>query len=473
MKYKSIIKLVFCLIPFLLSCEKNDNADIIDIPEGEEKVVGVSLMSANIEKRADSDDPDFEIECIRILAFHSVTGGLRYNSGKIDLNSSPLPFRFEIMTGKYDFVFIANESSVSGNALTLSLDQWTPQSGKVITMLDDETFHYDAFNRNKSLPATSIYQNVTVLGDNDLIYYDTKTNAWIQTGNQINPLWDVEVERLAVRLDIDLIVDEALTDKMTEIRFANLPDKVAFFESKIADNSTICYESGYPQTYSQSSISINDFTKSGPDSEGMYTYHYDRIILPASVFAETDNESKGVTVEVHVSSEPDKPYKGIIGKEIPADYTSPRNIYYKIAGTLMPGSSEYNNFFNLIAAEWSGQTLSGNTGKQRLNVDRIRANISADETTRIHFWSDQQYVMVDETGYTGSSGTTEYNINDLLNGLTGNAAVNLYYNYTSGWGYLDIIVNDNIDLSALGFDKLRIYLNADGLRREIILNIKK
>jgi len=427
-------------------------------------MVEIALKTSNIGRLPAGSDPDYEIKSLRILAFNLHTGRLSFNSGKIDLLSITQPITFEIMTGQYNFIFIANEHSVDNNLLSASLDTWTSTK---FTALDQETFHYNAFSPVKSLPATSVYKNVTITGNRELTYYDPGTNALVNIDNVNNPLWNVEVERLAIRLDLELLIEESVDSDITGIKFANLPDKVPFLSHKILDNSIIYYESGYNETYPLSHISINDFTKTGPDTEGRYKYTLERVILPASVFAESDNAAKAILIEVHRSSDPESPLRQPIGQAVPADYTSPRNVYYKIVGSIGQDATELSTIITPIP--WTEENISGNESEKKLNVEKLSTVISAGNITRIYFWSDQPTVVIDEKGYRGLSGDTEFNVNDVFNNLAGDTAPNLHYDTLSGVGHIDIEMRDDADIT--GLVAVRIYLNASGLRREIILNI--
>jgi len=461
----NIIYILFALYLLLgfSSCQKDNHPATTT---GMGNLVEISLRTANVGRLPVESDPDYEIKSLRILAFNSATGRLNFNSGKMDLLSIPQPVTFQIMTGQYDFVFIANEHSVDNDLISASLDTWTSTK---LTALDQETFYYNAFSAAKSLPATSVYKNVTITGNRELTYYDSNINAWINIDDVHNPLWNVEVERLAIRLDLELLIDESVAGDITGIQFANLPNQVPFFSNKMVDNSTIYYEGGYNETYPLSHISINDFTKTGPDNEGRFKYTLERVILPSSVFSVSTNADKAIAIEVHQLSAPENPLRQAIGLAIPADYTSPRNLYYKIIGSISEDAVSLSAV--ITPKPWTEENISGNTGEQKLNVDKLSVVISTGNATRIHFWSNQPKVIIDEKGYMELSGDTEFNVNDVLNSLAGDTAINLHYDSLSGIGYMDIEIKNGIDIASLNVGALRIYLNASGLRREIILNI--
>lgn len=451
MKLRLIIGFAVILSLGICSCESNR---LRTDQEETGEWVEISLMMASKGSPDSEIDPDYEIGSVRVLAFHAVTGQLKFNSGKIDLSTTPPPLTLEVLTGQYDFVFIANEHSVADDLLTARLDGWLAGSNKVLKGLDQEAFHYNAFSTDKHLPATSIYRDVT-----------------IQSDDIGNPLWEVEVERLAVRLDIQLLVDAKWLDDITGIRFANLPDRVPFFPNKLSNNSVNYYEGGYPETYPLSHIPIDEFTMTGPDEDGRYTYSLERIILPASVFPDIANEAKAIAIEVHTSSAPQQPLRRALGQAVPADYTSSRNLYYKIEGNITEEAEKpVRLLFIVTTDEWTIENIQDNVGGgvKKLNVDKISIPVSGLEVTRVHFWSDQPYVIVAETGYTGVSGPTTFSVNDYFSDLAGPAASNLHYNPLTGVGCIDIRAKEGVNLPS---DKLRIYLDAGGLRREVVLSI--
>lgn len=462
MKYKLYIAVAFILLQVLYSCE---NKDAFVQYEDTDGIVELSLHAMTQQGEIDETDPDYEIKSLRILAFQLGTKRLKFNSGKLNVISGSSPVTFQILTGTYDFVFIANEHSAENDALTQHLDQWTGDD-KTLSMLDEETFPYNAFSANKNIPATSVYKNVSITGNRELTYPDPVGGTTITVGGS-NNVWEVVVTRLAIRIDLDLLAASDIADKITEIRFANLPDKVPFFETSITRNSTIYYENGYDITYPLSNIPISDFTKSGPNEEGKFTYTINRLILPASVFSEKENADKSIAIHVLTTGTQDN-YIGVFGRAMPTDYTSPRNTYYQITGILQ------NNFqfLDIVPLPWDDIHVSGNTGEKKLNVERLSVNLSVNQSVRIHFWSDQPSVTVDKTGYYDAYNGNEFETGSLLKKLVGDDTSNLHYNAASGSSYIDLQLNDGVTVSTLTSTILCIYLNASGLRREIKLFIK-
>lgn len=466
MKYFSMILLLFISVIYIFSCQ-NDNIIPI-IPEEQGEPVDIHILAKGMLNSLNTVDHDDEIKSVRILAFHSGTGFLKFNSGKLDLNMNDLPLRIQIMTGTYDFVFIANEHSVTDNSLTSRLDQWQALTQKKLQHVDDEFFLFRAFDTSKEIPATSLYRNVRIIGNDELNYYDTETNLWI-TINGNNQVWEVNVERSGIRIDLNIMVDKTLSEDIKGIRFANVPDKVPFFEYKTIDNSQIYNESGYGITYPLCYISIDEFTKKDIDNDNMSEFKLERIILPSSVFAQHTNSEKGIVIEINLESAPDKPLKAIIGCDIPDDYTSPRNIHYKITGKVEKSVI----LLDVLPEEWTLENISGNSGNKKLNVERLSVSVNQLQTTRIHFWSNQPQVIIDDVCYGGYSGSSEFSLSDFFIDLSGTGANNMHYNSSSGSGYLDIAIKDIPNILNTIPDVLRINLNASGLKREIILLVEK
>lgn len=126
---------------------------------------------------------------------------------------------------------------------------------------------------------------------------------------------------------------------------------------------------------------------------------------------------------------------------------------------------------DMMVAEWSVQAVPGDMNKRQLNTSVAKVTITGITSSRIYFWSDQPTVKVEETGYTGASGTIPFSVNHFFDDLavTGAATTTSMFQYDpqSGEGYMDIAT---ISAKELSSDVRRIYLNAGGLRREIIVN---
>lgn len=125
----------------------------------------------------------------------------------------------------------------------------------------------------------------------------------------------------------------------------------------------------------------------------------------------------------------------------------------------------------LMVAEWILQAIPGDMQSRRLNTSATKAVITGMTSSRIYFWSDQPTVMIDEEGYLGGSGRAgeiSFRVNDFFDDLAGGANTSMFhYDPLSGEGYMDIAT---VSAKQVNNDVRRIYLNANGLRREITVS---
>ncbi|WP_085535085.1 FimB/Mfa2 family fimbrial subunit [Massilibacteroides vaginae] len=122
---------------------------------------------------------------------------------------------------------------------------------------------------------------------------------------------------------------------------------------------------------------------------------------------------------------------------------------------------------NLMVADWSTQVISENVLKRQLHLSATEAEISDVSASRIYFWSDQKEVKVEKQGYIGYSNTSPFNVNDFFDDLAGSPlTTNFQFNPVSGHGHMDI---STISTQKTTNDIRKIYLNAGGLKREIIV----
>lgn len=128
---------------------------------------------------------------------------------------------------------------------------------------------------------------------------------------------------------------------------------------------------------------------------------------------------------------------------------------------------------DLMVAEWNIQTVSGDILSRRLNTSSARAVITGMTASRIYFWSDQPTVMIDEEGDLGGSGRAgkiPFRVNDFFDDLAGAVNTSMFhYDPLSGEGYMDIAT---ISAKQVNNDVRHIYLNANGLRREITVSTR-
>ena len=332
-------------------------------------------------------DPDYVITSLRIMVFNSGTKLMARNF-KI-ANLSDIPYKLEINTGTYDFVFIANEDSDtelrSGNTLTQVLDAYVVGTN-TLTNIMDEYFSSSAFRNDYSIPMTVIHSNVRVNANNTVTL---SGNATPET-----PPWIVEVEHAGIRIDLTLRTDKAITaQNFTQLRILNMPDKVYFFDTK-ANGTTRNYNDAsyeislliaslrtFAHDYSISSgvypvnTNVGDTLK-GTDSNGDvilangyqnfkqvgsdYVWHK-RLILPSSFFSDNTNAAKAIQLQAVFLN--GRSINGLLGSAVtgtnPHGYVAPRNQRYRMIGTL--NADQPIEFTILKVIDW------GNTHRIPLN----------------------------------------------------------------------------------------------------------
>lgn len=124
----------------------------------------------------------------------------------------------------------------------------------------------------------------------------------------------------------------------------------------------------------------------------------------------------------------------------------------------------------LMVADWTVQAVQGDIGKRQLNTSTAKVSITGVTSSRIYFWSDQKSIKIEDKGYIGLTGSTSFNVNDYFDDLAGGFNTSMFhYNPQTGEGYMDIAT---LSVNEADNDVRRIYLNAGGLRREIIVNTR-
>lgn len=122
---------------------------------------------------------------------------------------------------------------------------------------------------------------------------------------------------------------------------------------------------------------------------------------------------------------------------------------------------------DMMIADWELQTVPGDILKRQLNISAAKVTITGMTSSRIYFWSDQPIVKVEEQGYIGATETTPFVVNQYFDDLAGDTNTSMFhYNPQTREGYMDIATIS----TSVQSDTRRIYLNAGGLRREIIID---
>jgi hypothetical protein len=440
------------LLGWMLSSCIDENENL-----GGEALVTISLAPAQSEPDATDtrgygdgsiglQPEDNHILEFRVLAFRASTGLLQYNAYLPNISGNT-PLVMNMVADTYDFVFIANEGSDAN--LHTRLEAYIPGSSyKMRSNIESETFASTAFDENKPIPMSAFVKNVEVIGNQQ---YKIDGGSLLTA----NP-WNVALTRLAIRVDIRLFTESSTkATTFQQIEFHNVPSTVPILAQK-KDNSYTTNGGTYETTHYPVISTANDggggFASTTTPSAG-YVWTKSRIILPSSYFTPTTTKANGIQVKVKYTSGSDGEF--VLAADAATNFTAPRNTYYVVFATLtMSGNDVF-----ITAPDWTVVNPDAIIGEKRLNVEFTSVTVANGGNFRLHFWSNQASVYVEETGYTGTTGTTTYTVNTKFNTLSGTSAANLNYTPATGLGYI------NINPTATGTN--RIFLNADGLRREI------
>lgn len=244
----------------------------------------VVRLSMNLS--AKSGIIDSEVSKLRIIAFDSFNGTLKYN-GLVDLTNGTI----QILSGMSDFYAIVNEPASKSADLNS------------IALLSD-------------LEAINIPTNEMVQGDS-YVMQGSILKQNIKTGVVTNSV-TITVHRLAVK--INLTVWGVSLSKPTEINFTGLPTTVPLLEL-----------SSEPST--DGKVTVNGLTETGNIPSGyLWEQKANDIVLPSFLFNPSNDKNKAAQIEVKINS---KVTKAVIGHAIkvendPKDYTLHRNTVYSL-----------------------------------------------------------------------------------------------------------------------------------------------
>lgn len=305
---------------------------------------------------------DRAVESLRVLIYENRTGQLLWNFTPDDLTQGFVDgdkdgkheMTLEIMTGTYDFVFIGNELSgyaddpVLGNLLA-NEDNFDKMSE-----LRQLTFGFSAFplcrdiaGTTELIPMVTFVPTVKVLGDNEI---DSPSTGHI-TGT-----WDVELERVGIRIDIELTLTEDqyqnyLDSKLLlwdPARAAYLRPRSDNLEHNTAGDDNISHDAANILCNVQDELGAGDVPTGRKIVSGSY-------LLPERILAAAnDTEANAMTIELFNSgAEP----KGS-GKSSPIWYNDeddqptwsfPRNTYLKLAGTVLEDDIVFSD---IMVIDW-------------------------------------------------------------------------------------------------------------------------
>lgn len=380
------------------------------------------------------EDLDNTITSLRIMAF-TQAGILRSNK-LYELSELSQNITLNINSGTYRFVFVANEPST----LTSTL-----QSVKNYSAMATINVGSDKINSTDVIPMSYNKADVTVTPDEKVIIDGTTYSTWL-----------VPLERIAVRVDMVVKSYVDYGPYFEGIVFYNMPNSVPL----LADYAT----AGVVRMHYDPVVKLQkpEHYETLTASElGSYAWgiKFKRYIMPSNMFSPVSQRVNVVNMTLTFGG-------GIASKgallcvnEAGNDFTLPRNSHITISGVVEPNSLNVN----LEAEAWTPNHVDVDLGVHILNVTNVAPVASAVNPTKVHFYSNQKSVFVEPLGFVGESGNVTFNVNDVFDEITG--PFNFDYSSVTGEGHIDIIP------LTMGAAKYRIFLNAGGLRRQLLVTV--
>jgi hypothetical protein len=278
--------------------------------------------------------PDELIECLRVMVFNEKDGSLAYNKFTDKFTAD---YKVEMMTGAYDFVFIANERPKSAS-LTAAISAKLNQV-RHFRELENIGFTSADISEANPIPMLSVYRDVKVEGNNKLSGYAPDATPFSLSGGS----WNVEVKRAAIRVDMTLTTaSDDLAMNFSQISASNIPKEVPLLSSV------------YSRPEFDAPRLIAPGEKFQKNASGAWVLKYDRLILPASHLPNADS-TNAITFNLQFNGYPD--LQGAL-----MNGPMPRNELYILTGTV----KEKLNFTAEVK-EWKPSTIV----PQWLYVDSI------------------------------------------------------------------------------------------------------
>ncbi|WP_148367053.1 hypothetical protein [Bacteroides sp.] len=405
---------------------------------------------------------DRVVRTLRILAFDRTTGNkisnVSYAASTGDI------IRHPIDPGTYDFVFLANEPPhIPVKTKLEAIGNYSD--------LNHIAYPASFFSSEQLIPMMQEIKNVTVLSNGQ--------GATLENGTTVSMLL-LALERLGVRVDVELKAVDDLNSVFKGVIFSNIPNLVPLtagydgpaIERNVVRKFTLTDDGGY-------------FADGTPTAEWGWGKKVNRIILPASEPASVNDEDEAVifTVDMVDNYSPSCELKI---NSSPVNYSLPKNTKLDLTGYIQDPLQ-----VNIIASKWEDVDEDWDiVGVKVLNVSTLETGITDFNGARISFSSNMPIVKVLPELYVGATGTTkaetEKIFNDLVlksndtkdNGATITYATSRFlytYDKTSqtGTGYMDVLLDEQNVKGAR--ETYRIVLSVedeDGgkLQREIKIN---
>lgn len=329
---RKIINLIILAAVMLMSGCGNEHS-LVPGGNDQPKATPVNILLApGLRSAVVGSHLDDTVVRLRIMMFQVSTGKLAVNELITNL-SAGLSENIKVKTGKYHFVFIANENAEpASNGLTATLNGLTIGSAK-LSDLQDLYFSINAFDTDNYIPMVQVIENVTVLGENTVLLAGNTTPEEVP--------WSIPLTRLGVRMDVSFALSAEQYDDLLNannppvLTFSNITDRVFLF------NGNENRDAGTPVTrniiFNAANVNKQDVMTVLPGNEPKVMLKFDRIIMPENMFTPKKEESNSMGMSIALGGNTSYTFKGKVGVDLVSaskDYTLPRNNYLDISASL-------------------------------------------------------------------------------------------------------------------------------------------
>ena len=276
----------------------------------------------------DGSPEDRVISSFRMLIYDAATGKVKWNI--LTTNPTAPPYKVNLLTGNYHFVFLANETSDA--TLAGLLAAIAPANNDDILYLDGLTIDGSAFASDRDIPMVTRINHVEVKGDNKV-----KTPA--MSADNVGT-WSVAMTRVGIRISVELTLTPNQYDNQWKkstgggvISLGNIPEACCLMSGNTHPANPTGdweeFEATLSGTASPGYI-LAPNTPGNPTAN--YIVRYDRIILPELLFDPTGTAGNALQLSLFFDHELGaKRHTAILAIPNPifsaAGYTLPRNTW--------------------------------------------------------------------------------------------------------------------------------------------------
>lgn len=323
----NIILALAALAAMFSACSKESGGSGADSEEGREVKIEFKAGSRGATDKGSVRDR--YINSMRVLIYDYHSGELEFNiamyglGGVPDTSNEELAGTLVVKTGKYTFIYIANEhSDPAANAMLSGITK--SANNTLDYLIDNVKFSRAAFDSSKDIPMVKIKEQVIIQGDNRILDPELAT-AGNPTGLHTT-VWPISLIRLGVRLDVSVYMtpEEKLLWKtesgMYRLYINNIPNEVGLLPTKSYSGGYLADDSYYLEMNSLDMIPVS----------AVNPHTWSRVILPESYFDPAGDATNALTIGFK-----DGMYNtrrtGYVGYAPPTDYTLPRNTYRAVS----------------------------------------------------------------------------------------------------------------------------------------------